>query len=339
MRTRVWLPAGIFAAAVAFSASYAAGPVPDDTVAGCAVAAPNGKLGGAAGAANNINGISSTNFGQLTGSVSAPVGCAFGVQIDGAVTTTGGGMWGGVEGHFFYRDPQKFLLGVTGSYESGIGLGNVYRLGPELEIYVNNVNLEAWAGWATTVGGPSDWFAAIDAAVYPTENFRLSGGWRHSFGTDVAVARGEVQLSDTKPVSVFAEGRVGAGGYSVIKGGVNVYFGDTGKTLLQRRRTADPQNWLFDLLAAKANGSSGSGQQCETSKDCPNDEICDSGTCTRPTICRSASDCDPSEYCDEGTCVPDGFCGDGIVNGEEQCDEGEGNGGSFCKSDCTYQPG
>jgi hypothetical protein len=309
MRTRFWLPAGILAAAVAFSVSYAAGP--DDSVAGCAVSALNGKLGGAAGAANNINGISSTNFGQLTGSVSAPVGCAFGVQIDGAVTTTGSGTWGGVEGHFFYRDPQKFLLGITGSYETGIGYGNVYRIGPELEVYVNNVNLEAWAGWATTVGGPSDWFAAVDAAVYPTENFRLSGGWRHSFGTDVAVARGEVQLSDTKPVSLFAEGRVGAGGYSVIKGGVNVYFGDTGKTLLQRRRTADPQNWLFDLLAAKANNtpSSSPTNGCTIGSDCPSG-VCHSGTCLPPGTCLTSPDCSEGEYCDDGVCRVVPTCND-----------------------------
>ncbi|MEJ0013517.1 MAG: hypothetical protein WDM94_13030 [Bauldia sp.] len=313
----------MLAAAALFSASYAADPLPKDTLAGCAVSAPNGKLGGAAGTANNVNGDTGrTDFAQLTGSYSVPLGCAFGLQADGSLTSSGGGTWGGVAAHLFYRDPAKYLLGASASYEAGHGTGQIFRIGPEVELYINNVNIEAWAGWASMAGGPSDWFAAVDAALYPTENLRLSAGWRHSFRTDVAVGRAELQVDDDKPVSVFAEGRVGAGGYSVVKGGVNVYFGDTGKTLLQRRRTGYPQNWLFDLLAAKANGSGSSstgGGTCVDDRNCTTGEHCISGTCTPPTP------------------VTEGYCGDGVPDEGEQCDEGPDNGHGACSEACTIR--
>jgi hypothetical protein len=291
-------------AVVAFAPSLAANSSDDSDVAGCAVSAPNGKFGAYGGGANNINGdTGSTGFGQLTGSYAVPLGCAFGVQADGSVTAASGGVWGGVAAHLFYRDPQKYLLGISGSYEAGHGLGQIYRIGPELELYVNNVNIEAWAGWATTVDGPSDWFAAVDAAIYPDENLRLSGGWRHSFGTDVAVGRVEYQLDNDKPTALFAEGRVGEGGYSLIKGGINVYFGDTGKTLMQRRRTADPQNWLFDLLASQANGSGSSdtGAACEIDKDCSGDSYCNDGKCAPIPICDDHNEC-TSDLFIEGSC-------------------------------------
>jgi hypothetical protein len=301
MRSGAWVLLAAAAAAIAISPSRATDLSINPEVAGCAVSAPNGKIGGAGGVANNINGpTGSTGFGQLTGSYSVPLGCSFGLQADGSVTTASGGTWGGVAAHLFYRDPAKYLLGISGSYEAGHGLGQIYRLGPEVELYINNMNIEAWAGWASTVGGPSDWFAAADAAFYPQDNFRLSAGWRHSFGTDVAVGRAELQVADgEKPVSVFAEGRVGAGGYSLIKGGVNVYFGDTAKSLKDRRRTADPQNWLFDLLAAKANGSSGTeGNSCSTQEDCGyNGDVCDDGTCVPgDQYCDDDNDCTVDYY-------------------------------------------
>ena len=30
--------------------------------------------------------------------------------------------------------------------EAGHGLGQIFRIGPEVELYINNINIEAWAG-------------------------------------------------------------------------------------------------------------------------------------------------------------------------------------------------
>jgi len=59
-------------------------------------------------------------------------------------------------------------------------------------------------------------------------------------------------------------------------------------------------------------------------EDCP----CDAGACQAPLVC-------VADVCVAGP--PEG-CGDGVVNGAEECDDGANNGDTLaCKSDCTKQ--
>ena len=53
--------------------------------------------------------------------------------------------------------------------------------------------------------------------------------------------------------------------------------------------------------------------------------------------CETADDCDPGLECDEGVCVmPDpAQCGDGIVEGDEQCDDGNEIDTDACTNLCT----
>ena len=59
-------------------------------------------------------------------------------------------------------------------------------------------------------------------------------------------------------------------------------------------------------------------------EDCP----CDAATCQDPLVCVG------------GVCAqpPPPACGDGVINGADECDDGANNGDTLaCKSDCTLQ--
>lgn len=92
---------------------------------------------------------------------------------------------------------------------------------------------------------------------------------------------------------------------------------------------------------------------CESNNDCPNGKICVDGNCVE---CACADDCAKEGYgcfsnmcgcgsagnicmegqiCVNGACEQDPThvisCGDGIVEGNEECDGGPG-----CNADCTF---
>jgi len=86
--------------------------------------------------------------------------------------------------------------------------------------------------------------------------------------------------------------------------------------------------------------------ECITAADCDENQECKEGSCVdkepeaKPE-CVTSEDCTDGKECQDGSCVtvaPAEYCGDGIVNGEEQCDNGtEANIGGYngCKEDCT----
>ena len=93
--------------------------------------------------------------------------------------------------------------------------------------------------------------------------------------------------------------------------------------------------------------------ECVTSDECPEGKECQNGSCVTVPPAEYCGDgiVNNNEACDDGTEANDGhyggcnedctlaaFCGDGIKNGEEACDDGtEGNVGTYngCKADCT----
>jgi cysteine-rich repeat protein len=65
--------------------------------------------------------------------------------------------------------------------------------------------------------------------------------------------------------------------------------------------------------------------------------ICEPGSVN--CVCDRGA-CDGDLVCEGGICVPEGpaVCGDGVVQGGEECDDGEENGdGQACRADCTLQ--
>lgn len=102
------------------------------------------------------------------------------------------------------------------------------------------------------------------------------------------------------------------------------------------------------------NGVLDAGEQCDDGKNTGEYGGC-LPTCKLAPSCGDMTLQNPPEICDKGAansataygansctdqCLPGGYCGDGVINGTEKCDDGKntGNPGS-CKSDCSaYVP-
>jgi len=248
-----------------------------DTACVQAVSGFNGKIEGAAGFIDQdisiVNGpvIGSDDGARFhgAGSLSLPLGCLLGVQVDAAAGDLAGQTFVGGAAHVFMRDPSSYLVGVHGMYtniDSALvpGDNDIWRVGPEVEFYLNNFSVEAWAGLESSDSNGEDFFATVDLAMYATEDLRLNVGFRRFLDMNAFAAGAEWQVSDTMPVSLFVEGQVGENDYATVFGGVKFYFGGEQKSLIRRHREDDPKNRVPDLVgfgqAAGAGG--GEGPDC-----------------------------------------------------------------------------
>jgi hypothetical protein len=241
---------------------------------GPAVSALNFKIEGFGGWADATGGVPdrsrSGGLGGGGGSVSVPLGQQYGLQIDGYGGSWGGDQFGGVGGHWFWRDPRTALLGVTGSWTQldrgpWLFLGRSSKIdaanfGGEGEYYLPVNTLRGIAGWE---GGdvPSRFFTKADLRWYPGTDFMLSIGYRFTGGRS-ALALGSEWLTPVPLFggrsSLFAEGRVGDNNARAVVAGLRVYFGAS-KTLIDKHRRDDPQGAVDDipdnLFAAQAYGN------------------------------------------------------------------------------------
>ena len=219
-----------------------------------AVSAPNGKFELYGGFTNPGNAAF-----RAAGSVSLPVGHSYGVQIDAAVQGSGAGFLYGGAMHGFTRDPDSYLLGLTGAVVRGPS-GILGIVGVEGELYLDRVSLEGWAG----IGGLNyddplltdltGIFVFADAAYYLTDDFRLSIGGTHLLGVNSLHLGAEYQVRDFQmPFSLTGDVRVAhTGAYSVM-GGIKGYFGEPGKSLIDRHRQDDPPNRALSLFSASGS--------------------------------------------------------------------------------------
>jgi hypothetical protein len=258
----------------------------------CAVSGVNGKLHAQGGVWDAKN-IGSEGQFQGVGSFSLPLGCAFGLQVDGGAATFGDVGAFGVGGHVFTRDPTSYLLGIHGTYENWNFKGpvksvDVLTLGAEAEIYLDNISLEGWAGIQDTKASKADFFAKLTAAYYMSEDLRLAVGLRHTHGFTSGVVNGEWQMTDT-PLSFTAEAQFGEHRFTSINAGLKFYFGGPQKSLIDRHRQDDPDDGLFDFIGAAAGiaGNGGGGA------------VCADGTMTDGMATDGAA--------------TDGACGDGVI--------------------------
>jgi len=172
-----------------------------------------------------------------TGSLSLPLGCEFGAQIDGTVASFDNRFLGSVAGHLFWRNPAQGLLGVYGSYTSWDQAGGVRvgYFGPEAAWYAGRWTLEGVAGVesgnSTTalVGGvltnfdlKTRFFDQVNVAYYLQDNFKVFAGHRYLAGENALALGGEygIPLSHGVMASLFAEGRIGEDRYRGVWGGV-----------------------------------------------------------------------------------------------------------------------
>jgi cysteine-rich repeat protein len=76
---------------------------------------------------------------------------------------------------------------------------------------------------------------------------------------------------------------------------------------------------------------------CDDSEPCNGDETCNTTThvCTNPADLSDGTSCGGTNVCRGGSCVAPS-CGNTIVEGSEDCDDGNSTNGDGCDNDCTY---
>jgi hypothetical protein len=237
---------------VAYADEYGSGP---------AVSGFNTKLSVEGGAYDG------DGSGLLQGSLTTPLGHAFGLQFDGALGTVGSDVLGGGGVHLFTREPSSYLLGFYGSFHTWDSI-NISRFAAEGELYrgrftlsgiagLESVDVPSTKGGLTVLNTDSDhFFTELDLSYYPRDNVRLSVGYHYenekSFG---AAAIEYMPQWNGAPMSLFATGNFGESGDTQITAGIRLYLGaDRNKTLIRRQREDDPGSYLpvFPSLVTQA---------------------------------------------------------------------------------------
>ncbi len=283
------LAGGLFAVSMAYAKDPAPAQLP-------AVDGLNGKL--------EIMGGEAANAGLFggQGSLSAPLGGQYGVQVDGAAGAFDSRFVGGGAAHLFWRNPQQGLLGAYGDAmrweRYGVNIGHV---GGEGEAYLGRWTLRGVAGAefnnnpsSTTIvpiaggfvtnnatigklNGTSRFFDLVTLSYYITDNWAASIGQRYLGGKDALALGTEYALPSHSSIlpSLFAEARIGSGSNNYgAWGGVRFYFGNSDKTLIRRNREDDPTSTLFDIASTLGPGSTSS------TGTCTNGEIFQNGQCS-----------------------------------------------------------
>lgn len=214
-----------------------------------AVSAFNGKFE-AAYVWSRLDGAGSSDGLQAAGAVSFPLGHSFGLQIDGGLARVSGGTAGGIGAHLFWRRPETALVGVYADFQRNGGLDySTWRLAAEGELYFGRFSLEGLAG-AETVRADTfreTYFTGEAlAAFYVTDNVRIHGGVGHRFDETFGRIGAEAILPfAANNVALYTDGTFGSD-TTTIRAGLRVYFGQHGKSLIDRHREDDPKIRLFD---------------------------------------------------------------------------------------------
>ena len=188
--------------------------------------------------------VGSDNFSAIEGSITLPAGNNYGFQVDLAAVRTKKIDYDAIGGHFFQRDPDSYLLGLTAGYNTG-DFGRLSRFGVEAEKYLQNITLQGRVGYQTGKYfgfEHENTFYRVGAKWYVTDDFAVNvrqtsahNGDATSFGVEW-----QPRYTESTGYSFFAEfNRHKHQDWNNIVG-VRVYL-DRGKTLKSRHRTGDPE--------------------------------------------------------------------------------------------------
>lgn len=219
-----------------------------------AVSGPNGKLEGSYGELGGRHG------GAAGGSFAVPLGHEFGLQVDGLAGWFDGDFVGGSAAQGFWRDPDRALIGIFGSYryDDRFGGKSSYGIGPQAELYLGPVTLRGLVG-AQFGDASRGVMSAESVSWYPTDDIALTLGHQLADEGHAAALGAEMQVyaGSSFGVALFAEGRFGEQDRDAAWAGLRIYFGDE-KTLLRRHREDDPPNRLLGDLYSFSEGVTGS---------------------------------------------------------------------------------
>ncbi len=211
---------------------------------GPAVSGPNAKISAGGGV------VDGDAAGLALGSATVPLGDNLGAQIDGLYGRIGGDLRWGAGGHLFWRDPDKGMLGLTGSYSRREDHDPDWmsRVGVEGEVFLGRITASAQGGYQFGDVDEGE-FGRIDLRWYATDDFMLSAGGEVETGDFVGRLKAEYQpgLSALPGLSLFADGEIGEDNWSRAFVGIRYYFGAKTKSLIRRHREDDPPNRLADL--------------------------------------------------------------------------------------------
>jgi hypothetical protein len=253
MKRAAFLLSGTIAAGMYGSVSLAADIETTTTLP--AVSGPNGKVE-IGGGWTDIDNFGDDELFRGGVAFSFPVGDMFGIQADLTALDAFGETAVGGAAHAFTRDPNSYLLGAYGGYVDA-GPANIWYVGPEAELYLDNISIEAVGGYMDISNGiGSEFYVVGDVAYYARDNLRLAVGASSVAGFESAHAGLEWFMGDTGlPASITVDGRIGDEGFGSIMAGISLYFGGEEKSLIRRHREDDPRLRFFDIFNAGVLGS------------------------------------------------------------------------------------
>jgi hypothetical protein len=277
---------------------------------GPAVDGLNGKFSAFGGS------IANRGMYGVNGAFSVPLQGQFGAQIDGSIGSLDSRAFASVAGHFFWRDPNRGLIGLYLDHTYWDQLGGVYvsQVGGEGAYYLGPLTLEGVAGvefgnsvssatTATSVIPPGG--IGLPPGIITTTTF-LQGfdvrtrffdqvNVKYNFTDDVNAYVGHRYLGGlnalalgteyARPLghgvmgSAFIEARVGERDFHGVWGGIKFYFGQKDKSLIARQRQDDPPVWGTDTLFSILNNATASTNSTSSQFCSAGQTIGPSGTC------------------------------------------------------------
>jgi hypothetical protein len=208
-----------------------------------AVSALNGKISGEGGVTGSDG--QSSGLGVVAGSITAPLGHAFGVQLDGATGTSFNSTFVGGTAHLFWRDPAIGFVGPTASIAGGNGV-RLGWYGAEAEYFAGMFTFGAWGGYHEAFNGPlgtsaSTGYYGGGVTAYPFPDLAISLGVTSEFSRFSGNGTIEYQpdLFARRNVSFYVNAGVADRSAYSVTAGVRFYFGPD-KPLIRRHREDDP---------------------------------------------------------------------------------------------------
>lgn len=222
---------------------------------GCASAADSKPAVGGVNGKMDVSGgsVGLEASGAIAGSLSFPVSHSYGIQLDTGFTETASSHGGGFASHFFRRDPDSYLVGVTSMWARFDGR-DIWRNGLEAEFYSGDFTFSPSAGIQLGLGN-STGYASLEAGYYATPDLLFNVGIAGYSDYRSPYVSTEWRPMEDRPLSLFAEAGAGNSGGGFGIAGLRFSFGVDGTSLKKQHREYDPPN----ILGHFVNGGGGGG--------------------------------------------------------------------------------